>query len=77
MTAQEFVEYLDKFLKYPILVEQEAVIVAALYEGKITKQTAGELMIKVAEHNTAKIKELFDMDMKEFMSKYAPEVDNE
>lgn len=63
MTSLEFLEMIDKFLKHPIFVEQEAMIVAALNDGKITKKTAGELMIKVAEHNTAKLKELFEMDM--------------
>ena len=65
MTSVEFVEYIDNFLKHPIFVEQEAMIVAALYEGKINKQTAGELLIKVATHNTNKIKELFEMDANE------------
>lgn len=62
MTSVEFVEMVDKFLKHPIFTEQEAMIVAAMLEGKITKQTAGQLMVKVAEHNIAKINELFSMD---------------
>jgi hypothetical protein len=70
MTSVEFVEYIDKFLKHPIFVEQEAMIVAAYHEGKINKQTAGELMIKVAQHNTNKIKELFSMDMDELIKTY-------
>lgn len=62
MTAVEFVEMVDRFLKHPVFTEQEAMIVAALYENKINKQTAGKLLIKVAEHNIAKINELFSMD---------------
>lgn len=67
MTSIEFVEMVDKFLKHPIFTEQEALIVAALYEGKITKKTAGELLVKVAEHNLAKINELFNMNADEIM----------
>lgn len=70
MTSVEFVEYIDKFLKHPIFVEQEAMIVAAYHEGKINKQTAGELMIKVAKHNTDKLKELLSMDMETLMKEY-------
>ena len=70
MTTLEFVEYIDKFLKHPVFVEQEAMIVAALHEGKINKQTAGELMIKVARHNTDKLKELFEMDMQTLIERY-------
>ena len=70
MTAVEFVEYIDKFLKHPIFVEQEAMIVAALYEGKINKQTAVELMAKVAKHNANKLKELFEMDMETLLKEY-------
>lgn len=70
MTSVEFVEYIDKFLKHPIFVEQEAMIVAAYHEGKINKQTAGELMIKVAKHNTDKLKELFEMDMETLLKEY-------
>ena len=73
MTSIEFVEMIDKFLKHPIFVEQEAMIVAALAEGKINKQTAGELMIKVAQHNTNKLKELFDMDMDTLLERYVNE----
>lgn len=67
MTSIEFVEMIDKFLKHPIFTEQEALIVAALYEGKITKQTAGELLVKVATHNVNKINELFKMDADQIM----------
>lgn len=67
MTSKEFVEMIDKFLKHPIFVEQEALIVSAMHEGKITKQTAGELLVKVAKHNLAKINELFNMDADEIM----------
>lgn len=67
MTGVEFVEMVDKFLKHPIFTEQEALIVAALYEGKITKKTAGELLVKVAEHNLAKLNELFNMNADEIM----------
>jgi hypothetical protein len=62
MTSVEFVEMVDRFLKHPVFTEQEAMIVAALYEGKINKQTAGQLLIKVAEHNISKLNELFSMD---------------
>lgn len=68
MTSVEFVEMVDKFLKHPVFKEQEALIVTALYEGKITKQTAGELLVKVATHNVNKINELFNMDADEIMA---------
>ncbi len=67
MTSKEFVDMVDKFLKHPVFVEQEALIVSAMYEGKITKQTAGELLVKVAKHNLAKINELFNMNADEIM----------
>ena len=70
MTSLEFLEMIDKFLDHPILVEQEAQIVAAYHDGKINKQTAGKLMIKVAEHNTDKLKELFEMDMETLLKEY-------
>ena len=73
MNSVEFVQMIDKFLKHPILVEQEAQIVAALAEGKITKKSAGDLMIKVAQHNTAKLKELFEMDMQTLIERYINE----
>lgn len=67
MTCAEFVEMVDKFLKHPIFTEQEALIVAALYENKITKKTAGELLVKVAQHNLTKLNELFNMNADEIM----------
>ena len=70
MTSAEFLQMIDKFLDHPILIEQEAQIVAAYHEGKINKQTAGELMIKVARHNTDKLKELFEMDMQTLIERY-------
>jgi hypothetical protein len=70
MNTLEFVTMVDKFLKHPILVEQEAQIVAALADGKITKKTAGDLMIKVAQHNMAKLKELFEMDVTTLIERY-------
>ena len=73
MNALEFTQMIDKFLKHPILVEQEAQILAAYAEGKITKKTAGDLMIRVAEHNTTKLKELFEMDMKTLIERYVNE----
>ena len=73
MNSVEFVQMIDKFLKHPILVEQEAQIVAALAEGKITKKSAGDLMIKVAQHNTTKLKELFEMDMQTLIERYINE----
>lgn len=73
MTALEFIAMIEKFLKHPILVEQEAQILAAYHEGKITKKTAGDLLIKVAEHNTTKLKELFEMDMQTLIERYINE----
>lgn len=67
MSSLEFVDMIKKFLEHPVFVEQEALIVAALYEGKITKQTAGELLVKVAKHNLSKIQELWSMDADEIM----------
>lgn len=70
MTNIEFVKYINKFIKHPIFVEQEAMIITAMIEGKITKKTAGDLMIKVIRHNTTKLKELLDMDMQTLMKEY-------
>ena len=67
MTSKEFMKMIDRFLKHPVFVEQEALIVSAMYEGKITKKTAGELLLKVATHNLAKIRELWSMDATEIM----------
>ena len=67
MSSLEFVEMIEKFLEHPVFVEQEALIVSALYEGKITKKIAGELLVKVAKHNLAKIQELWSMDADEIM----------
>jgi len=67
MTANEFTKFLLDFSKHPILVEQEAMIVAALQAGKITKKTAGELMIKVARHNVTKMQELLSMDIEKLI----------
>ena len=74
MTSKDFVDMVDKFLKHPVFVEQEALIVSAMYEGKITKQTAGELLVKVAKHNLGKINELFSMDADQIM-KLAEEIE--
>lgn len=73
MNALEFTQMIDKFLKHPIFVEQEAQILAAYADGKITKKTAGDLMIKVAKHNTDKLKELFEMDMETLIERYVNE----
>lgn len=73
MNSVEFVQMVDKFLKHPILVEQEAQIIAALADGKITKKSAGDLMIKVAQHNMAKLRELFEMDIETLIERYGNE----
>ena len=70
MTNIEFVKYINKFIKHPIFVEQEAMIITAMIDGKITKKTAGDLMVKVIQHNTTKLKELLDMDMQTLMKEY-------
>jgi hypothetical protein len=70
MTNIEFVKYINKFIKHPIFVEQEAMIITAMIDGKITKKTAGDLMVKVIQHNTTKLKELLGMDMQTLMKEY-------
>lgn len=67
MTPEEVKEYIDKFLKHPIFVEQEAKIVVALHEGKITKASAQEIYRKVVEHNITKMRELAAMTIEEIM----------
>lgn len=58
-------EYLETFLKRPILVEQEAQIVAAMIDGTINKNTAKELFRMVMEENLKKYDEVMNMNEEE------------
>lgn len=65
----DFKQYLKDFPKHPILIEQEAAIVAAMIDGTISKNTAKELFLKVCEHNLKKYDEFTKMNSKELLLK--------
>lgn len=69
----EFRKFVEEFVKRPILVEQEALIVAAMHEGKINKATALKLCEKVMEHNISKLKELNSLSVEELIERYVNE----
>lgn len=74
MTSVEFKRFVEEFVKRPIFVEQEALIVAAMYEGKINKATALMLCDKVMTHNISKLKELDSLSVEELIERYVNEV---
>lgn len=65
----DFIQYLKDFPKHPILVEQEAAIVAAMIDGTITKTTAKELFLIVCEHNLKKYNEFTKTSSQELLLK--------
>lgn len=65
MSDIDFNLFLDKFMQRPILLEQEALIVSAMIEGTITKNTAKELYVRMCEHNMKKMEQLMSMSQEE------------
>lgn len=61
----DFNLFLDKFMQRPILLEQEALIVSAMIEGTITKNTAKELYVRMCEHNMKKMEQLMSMSQEQ------------
>ena len=65
MSDIDFNLFLDEFMQRPILLEQEALIVSAMIEGTITKNTAKELYVRMCEHNMKKMEQLMSMSQEE------------
>ncbi len=65
MSDIDFNLFLDKFMQRPILLEQEALIVSAMIEGTITKNTAKELYVRMCEHNMKKMEQLMSMSQEQ------------
>ena len=61
----DFNKFLDKFMERPILLEQEAMIVSAMIDGTITKNTAKELYLRICEHNMKKMEQLMSMSQEQ------------
>lgn len=70
----EFRKFVEEFVKRPIFVEQEALIVAAMHEGKINKATALMLCDKVMTHNINKLKELDSLSVEELIERYCDDL---
>ena len=68
--ANEVVEYINNFLKRPILPEQEAKIICAMIDGTINKNTAKELVVWVMEQNLKAHDKIMNMDMETLMKEY-------
>lgn len=65
--ADEFIEYVNKFLKRPIFPKQETAILCAVIDGTINKNTAKELYAWVMEENLKKHDELMAMSWEEIL----------
>jgi len=65
MSDIDFNLFLDKFMQRPILLEQEALIVSAMIDGTITKNTAKELYVRMCEHNMKKMEQLMSMSQEQ------------
>lgn len=65
--ADEFINYVNNFLKRPIFPSQEAAIVCAMIDGSINKNTAKELYGWVMEENLKTHEELMAMSMEEIL----------
>lgn len=68
--ADEVIEYINSFLKRPILPEQEAKIICAMIDGTINKNTAKELVVWVMEQNLKTHNEIMNMDMETLIERY-------
>lgn len=65
--ADEFIEYVNDFLKRPIFPKQEAAIICAVIDGTINKNTAKELYAWVMEENVKAHEELMAMSWEEIL----------
>lgn len=65
--ADEFIEYVNNFLKRPIFPKQEAAIICAMIDGTINKNTAKELYKQIMEENLKTHNELMDMSWEEIL----------
>ena len=63
--ADEVKEFINNFLKRPILPEQEAKILCAMIDGTINKNTAKELVVWVMEQNLKAHDKIMNMSMEE------------
>ena len=68
--ANEVVEYINNFLKRPILPEQEAKILCAMIDGTINKNTAKELVVWVMEQNLKAHNEIMNMNVEDLINTY-------
>lgn len=63
----DFKTFLQNFLKVQIFPEQEALILTAMIDNKINKNTAIQLYQSVRQHNMKKYKEIMEMDMDQIL----------
>lgn len=68
--VEELIDYINNFLKRPILPEQEAKILCAVIDGTINKNTAKELVVWVMEQNLKAHNEIMNMDMETLLKEY-------
>lgn len=68
--ADEVKEFINNFLKRPILPEQEAKILCAMIDGTINKNTAKELVVWVMEQNLKAHNEIMNMDVEDLINTY-------
>ena len=69
--VEKLIDYINNFLKRPILPEQEAKILCAMIDGTINKNTAKELVVWVMEQNLKAHNEIMNMDMETLLKEYA------
>ena len=67
MNDVDFKQWLTSFLKRPILVEQEAQIVAAIIDGRLNIQSAKKLYKLVLEQNLKSHENFMAMSHEEIM----------
>ena len=63
--AEDLINYINDFLKRPVLLEQEVAIVCAMIDGTINKNTAKELLAKIMEQNLKAHDKIMNMSMEE------------
>lgn len=76
----DFVEFLKDFLKRPILPEQEAMVLCAMIDGTINKNTAKDLIVWIMEQNLKAHDEIMNMSLEEILElakKYKITLDEE
>ena len=65
--VDEFIKYVNNFLKRPIFPKQEAAILCAMIDGTINKNTAKELYAWVMEENIKNHNALMEMSLEEIL----------